>query len=437
MAVSSNGYIYGTGSFWLEAQLGDFLLTSTESPKGVFLTQLLASTGEVLWAKTIEGNDVKVSSDLTINSSEEIIISGFFSETLFIGDTTLHAQAETDLFLAVFHQNGALKWALNQGQSGINKALSIAPLSNDDIVVAGTFQDTLIIADTVFVAETSDDDVFIACYSEDGEVLWATKAGGVHEERVIDLKIDDLDNIYASGHFVGVINLDNDLSIQSSTGWADLFILKYSPSGEIVNAQRFGGSELQHSAAMEITEDHIFLTGTFLGAMTIGNNSYDAANQTAGFITRLNHDLIPETGWTLRSSSSNVFPTTLGITPDEKVCLGGSYGNDISGITALNEPLGPYDMFILEYPEGTINSIGNTNSFPDIKIFPNPATEKIQLEIKLKNYEVSLFNINGLCLWKGQNSNSLDVSTFPPGVYFLKISSDQFELNRSIVIQKQ
>jgi hypothetical protein len=437
LAISPGGYIYGTGSFWLEAQLGDFLLTSSESPKSIFLTQLSASTGDALWAQTIEGSDVKVSSDLAINANEEIIISGFFSETLFIGDTTLYAQADTDLFLAVFDQNGNLKWALNRGQSGINKALSIALLSNDDIAVTGTFNDTLLIADTVFVAETSDDDVFIARYSQEGEVLWATKAGGVHEELVIELQTDDQDNIYASGHFVGVINLDNGLSIQSATGWADLFLLKYASSGEILNARRFGGSELQHNSAMEITANHIFLAGTFLGTMTIGNNNYDAGSQTSAFITRLGHDLIPETGWTLRSSSNSVFPTTISISLEDNVCLGGSYGSDIIGVDALNTPFGPFDMFILEYPEGSINRVPKITSLPGTKVFPNPATEKIQLEVMLKNYTVYLYNVNGLCIWEGHNSHSIDVDTFPSGMYFIKIINDKFELTHRIIIQKE
>ncbi|MCB9324821.1 MAG: T9SS type A sorting domain-containing protein [Lewinellaceae bacterium] len=435
LALGLNDDIYATGSFWLEAQLGDFPLTSTQSPKSIFLTKISASTGTVAWAQKIEGSEVKVSKDMLLNHEEDIILSGFFSGTLFIGDTTLQAASPTDLFVASFYSDGNLNWALNLGISGTAKALTSCILSNDNIVLGGIFNDTLKIANNSMVAETSDDDVFIACFSPEGEALWATKAGGVHEEFLTALQADDLDNIYASGHFVGVINLDDGSSIQSNTGWADLFILKFSAAGEVLNAKRFGGPELQHNTAMEVTDDFIFLTGNFQGAMTIGDNNYDAGNQTAGFITRLDHDLIPQTGWTLKSEVNNVFPTCLTSDQMDNIFIGGAYGHDISGIEALGPPLGLFDIFILGYPAGTVNALPGIMPLPEITVFPNPAAEKIQIRTSLKHFDIQMIDINGRILWQGSNVFEIDVSNLAAGPYFIKIRSGMMEWQGKILVK--
>lgn len=423
LALGLNDDIYATGSFWLKVQLGDFILTSTQSPKSIFLTKISAATGTVAWAQKMEGSDVKVSKDLLMNHEGDIIVSGFFSGTLFIGDTTLQAASPTDLFVASFYSDGNLNWALNRGTSGITKALTSCILSNNNIVLGGIFNDTLKIANNSMVAETSDDDVFIACFSPEGEALWATKAGGVHEEFLTALQADDLDNIYASGHFVGVINLEDGSSIQSNTGWADLFILKFSAAGEVLNAKRFGGPELQHNTALEVTDDFIFLTGNFQGTMTIGDNGYDAGNQTAGFIIRLDHDLIPQTGWTLKSEVKNVFPTCLTSDGMDHLFIGGAYGQDISGIEDLGPPSGLFDLFILEYPVGTVNALPEIMALPEITVFPNPAIKKLQIQTSLENFDVQLMDINGRIIWQGSSVFEIDISNWPAGSYFIKIRS--------------
>ncbi len=437
ITLSEDQFIFGTGSFWLETQLGEFTLLATKSPKSLFLTKIDAATGNFLWAKTIEGSDVKISSDLEFINQENIILTGYFSDTLFIGDTTLYAQSATDMFLASFNDEGVFNWARNFGYSGVNKILEAEILSNDNIIIGGVFNDTLQIADTVLVAETFDDDVFLACISPEGETLWATRAGGVHEENIVDIEADDLDQIYVSGHFVGVINLDNGFSIQSSTGWADLFILKYAPDGEILGSQRFGGSLLQHNSAMALTADHIFLTGTYRGEMTIGNDHFNAGAQTAGFVFRLDHDLQPLAGWTLKSFSNNVFPTNILSDDNGNFIVGGGYGAVISGIDMLASPMGLFDIFLLTYPESSVNAIGSKEQTPQFTVFPNPASEKIHLSTSLENYWVELIDSNGKVVFSGADPTQINVLPFSPGVYFVRFfSKGLFEVKKVLLAGK-
>lgn len=434
VAYEEDEYVYITGSFWLETQIDTFHLTSTESPKSIFLVQLASSTGTVNWAQTIEGSDIKIVNDIQVNSVGDIVLTGYFSEAIYIGDTTLNAQAETDFFLATFDNEGSLKWALNNGHSGVTKSEAVAVLSNDEIAIAGVFNDSLYISDTLLVAETFDNDIFISAFSPEGEELWVEKAGGVHEESIVDIDVDNVDNIYLSGHFIGVINLEDDLSIQSSTGWADLFVLKYDGFGQILNARRYGGDELQHNTGLLVTEDHLWMTGNFIGTMLIGENTYDAGTQTAGFMTRLDHDLNPETGWSLRSAVNNVFPTVLSTGTEGEIMIGGGYGNDIIGIDDLTSPAGPFDIFVIKYPEDSVNANFDPSASIEVTLFPNPSSEVIYIQTEISDFQVQLLDANGQRILYGQNKSKIDVSFLPAGVYFVEIFNNSARWQGSIIV---
>ncbi len=431
--AQTNNAIFATGSFWLEVQLGDTILESTKSPKSLYLSGINPETGDFLWSQTIEGSDVKIATDLE-SKGENLFLSGYFSDTLFIGDTLLVADADTDIFLASFNIDGLFNWALNVGYSGVNKILETEILSNGNIIVGGVFNDTLQISDTVLVAETYDDDVFLAAFSPQGSPLWAQKAGGVHEENITGLKIDNQDQVYASGHFVGVMDMGDGQSIQSSTGWADLFVLKYSAEGEIMQARRFGGDELQHNTALELTEDEILLTGNFRGEMTIGEDNFNALNNTAGYILRLDHNLDPLAGWTLRSVTNNVFPTCLVSDSNATFMVGGGYGEAISGIDLLDSPMGLFDIFLLTYAEDAVNATLDYQEDIDLEVFPNPATDEFYLNTSLEDYSVEILDFNGKALFSGFYVRRFDVSQYPAGVYFLSISSKGLQKTVKVVV---
>jgi hypothetical protein len=84
--------------------------------------------------------------------------------------------------------------------------------------------------------------------------------------------------------------------------------------------------------------------------MTIGNDNFNAGAQTAGFVLRLDHNLEPLAGWTLKSFSNNVFPTNIVSDGNGNFIVGGGYGDEILGIDMLTPPMGLFDIFLLSLP---------------------------------------------------------------------------------------
>jgi hypothetical protein len=87
----------------------------------------------------------------------------------------------------------------------------------------------------------------------------------------------------------------------------------------------------------------------------------------------------------------------------------------------------------------------NTSFINELKIYPNPSTEKITIDMNLKNSEkisLELLDITGKVILvkdagmlKGESKQNLDVSGISNGSYFLRISSPSDCEVRKIVIE--
>ena len=89
------------------------------------------------------------------------------------------------------------------------------------------------------------------------------------------------------------------------------------------------------------------------------------------------------------------------------------------------------------YKTGTslgINDVGSTQ----IKIYPNPANDVLNIDIEnIENYVVSLINIYGKTVGQYKPThNQINISNLVPGMYFVKLSSQEKEYIQKLIINK-
>lgn len=85
---------------------------------------------------------------------------------------------------------------------------------------------------------------------------------------------------------------------------------------------------------------------------------------------------------------------------------------------------------------GSINtncSLGVTDGeLIEIKIYPNPSTDKIIINREIKS--MALYNLNGQVIKEWSlPTNEIDISDLPQGIYILKIKNDNFILTQKII----
>jgi hypothetical protein len=71
----------------------------------------------------------------------------------------------------------------------------------------------------------------------------------------------------------------------------------------------------------------------------------------------------------------------------------------------------------------------------EIKLYPNPAKDKLIIGLPegTRHFQISLINTMGHILLQTR-SNTIDLNSFPNGIYFLKIMTDSYEVNKKVIL---
>ena len=83
-------------------------------------------------------------------------------------------------------------------------------------------------------------------------------------------------------------------------------------------------------------------------------------------------------------------------------------------------------------------SPANVKTDTDIKLYPNPATEKVIVELpyKFEDTKISIFNIQGevvsVCFSK-LSEVELNVADLPGGIYLIKVESSRGTITKKLV----
>lgn len=118
-------------------------------------------------------------------------------------------------------------------------------------------------------------DVFLAKYSPSGDALWSTQRGTSAQEEGRDIFVDNQGNVTLTGWTLG--------SLAPSNGNGDAFVLQYTRSGQSLLSKQIGGS--QSDSGMSVSGDqsgNIYVAGRTLGTVAAPN-----AGKWDAFVSKL------------------------------------------------------------------------------------------------------------------------------------------------------
>lgn len=241
-----------------EISFGDIVLTNSNG--GNFLPDLFLakfdSEWNALWAYSPDNDeaaygDIYNPIDLDVDGDGNCYLSGSFRiPQLTFGETTLvniSEEGEFDPFIAKFNTLGNISWATNFGGIYRDKGRCIVvDPSSAYVYVSGWFYSgTIEIGGISYYNDdnsTNTCDIFLAKYSATGDLIWATTAGGDNIDRCQDMEIDEEGNIFLAGTYKGSdIDFNGNTLENTNTYFDDGFIVKYSPDGEVMMTKKAGG----------------------------------------------------------------------------------------------------------------------------------------------------------------------------------------------------
>ncbi|MEZ4852780.1 T9SS type A sorting domain-containing protein [Flavobacterium sp.] len=195
--------------------------------------------GNFIWAKSMGGNGTEEPSKLVIDSNNNIITTGYFSDTADFDPSTaavyLNATGSFSVFVSKLDSDGNYVWAKAITSNTNCDAKGIAVDSNNNILVNGLFSGTTDFDPDVSVNfnvnSNGSNDIFVTKLTSNGNFIWNITVGGTGNDLARGVIVDKTnDAVYTTGAFLDIVDFDPSGATfnLTSAGLKDVFILKLS-----------------------------------------------------------------------------------------------------------------------------------------------------------------------------------------------------------------
>lgn len=229
--------------------IGSTTVTGT-SANNLFIAKY-DNAGIVQWSRTATGAGSGAinhyATGITTDAGNNVYFTGnFIASTLTIGSITVTKKggtSATDFLVAKLDASGNAMWVQNGG-GGTALGTGIARDNSGDIYVTGYFDGMNCVFgnDTVKNKNTggNNEDIFVAKYSSNGNLGWATGAGANFRDISNGIAVDQSGNAHITGFTTNTLVAFGTLSITCTGGLNDLFIAKI---GNLTGMNEFSESK--------------------------------------------------------------------------------------------------------------------------------------------------------------------------------------------------
>lgn len=318
-----------------------FIFYSTIVFVSLFTSEI--SYSQLNWLTNAGGDGVDESMDgIKDRSMNQFYTTGYFSQSASFDSTLIQSFGAGDAYIACQDGYGDYIWVKKGGGSSSDRGISIAQLSNSDLIVAGIFKGTFTFENQSISSVGNSEDIFLIRLTNQGSLVWLKQLGGVAPDIVYDMNVDPNDNILLSGQFqgqtqYGAFSFSSFLSNPNpvSTPTFDMMVLKLDGNGNVTWAKQGGGP--YDDRAMSIATDpsaNIYVTGQFSDTLQFGSFVYNNNALNAGFVTKLNPN--GDEQWFYRIAAGMVIPYSL-FQQGDYIYIGGDF---LGTLTINTTPIG-------------------------------------------------------------------------------------------------
>ena len=279
----------------------------------------LDSNGNISWEKSFgyQGTDTGISVIETNNQG--YLITGVLDVTASGGEgnsqRTANRHAGGDYWALKLDNSGNLEWSRYFGGNFTDTPYGAVQTDDNGFIIAGSSDSE----DTDISGNIGTYDFWIIKISEFGDLVWEKSFGGsqIDEARAIS-KTDDGNYIIAGD----TRSSDNDIS--QNKGAADLWLIKISPTGNLIWEKTLGGSSFDVARAIKKPQNNGFLLSGSSRSSDIDVSENNGQNDA----------------WVLKTNNSGnlIWETTIG-------------GSNID-----------FSYDVAELANGSIIAVGDTNS---------------------------------------------------------------------------
>ena len=261
-----------------------------------FGVSAFSQTQDWNWAKSAGGTDNDYIYSVATDGSGNVYVTGYYkSSSLIFGTTTLTNTnaGKADMFIVKYDGSGNVLWAKNTGGTEDDYSYSVATDGSGNVYVTGYFYSSSITFGTTTLTNTSSGnaDMYIVKYDGNGNVLWAKSAGGTYSDGGNKVTTDGSGNVYLTGFYFNS-SITFGSTTLTNTGSDDIFIVKYDSNGNILWAKSAGGTSDDISKSIAVDgSGNVYLTGYFNSStITFGSTTLTNKGAYDAFIVKYDNN---------------------------------------------------------------------------------------------------------------------------------------------------
>ena len=221
----------------------------------------VSSAGEILWATFIGGSARDGGDSIAIHQDDSIFVTGDTGSTDFPRrNNSLHG-SEIDVFVARLDSQGQLMWATYAGGAGHDEARGIE-VDREGNALVGGYTPSADFEGRLNSHHNSypGRDGYVLKVGPTGVLQWMLYLGGTAEDVGLGLAVDSSGNAFVSGD-TGSVDFDGRVNERHGTA-DDAFVAKVDPSGTLIWVAYVGGSRYDSAGGVAVdTEGNAYVAG--------------------------------------------------------------------------------------------------------------------------------------------------------------------------------
>lgn len=431
----------------------------------------LQANGTIEWQKSLGGSGSDAANSIQQTNDGGYIMAGYtFSNN---GDVSGN-HGSSDCWIVKLSSSGNIMWQKTFGGTGIDNAKKIIQTSDNGFIVAA-YSDS---NNGDVTGNHGNYDYWILKLDAAGTLQWQKSLGGTAQDMATGIQQTD------DGYIVAGWSNSNNGDITGAHGDTDYWIVKLGGNGNLIWQKALGGSGndqafsitknnngeyivagLSASNDGDVSENHdsdfwivkLNSSGNIIWQKALGGGGVDRASD----IISVNGGGYVITGWAEASSGNHGGRDYWVIKIDEsgdliwQKTLGGSANDDaysvsqaldggyfISGVTFSNDGdvignHGQADYWVVKLDMDSSLGISESQENTNIKIYPNPARDLVQISSKEIIKSLEVFDLSGKQVTiKNHPENEISLASFPKGIYTMKIILENGKTETRKIVKK-
>jgi len=174
------------------------------------------SSGTKQWTQQLGTSSYDIGEGVTVDSSNNVYVTGGTIGGLD-GNTS---SGDWDIFLVKYNSSGTKQWTKQLGTSTWESGYGVTVDSSNNLYVTGSTYGGL-----DGNTNSGSYDLFLVKYNSSGTKQWTKQLGTSGHDSGYGVVVDSSNNIFVTGR------TDGGLDGNTSSGGADIFLVKYNSSG--------------------------------------------------------------------------------------------------------------------------------------------------------------------------------------------------------------